>query len=425
MKKAIQLIVVASCLSLVFTACKTEDKTPPAKPDTPEVKSPTKADPKAPADEGTKPSASVGVSKDTILVGQTGPQTGPAALWGAVARGTAVYFAMINEEGGIHGRKLKLLIRDDSYQPTKTKAAVMELAEKEQVFAFVGGVGTGTGMAVKGYLQDKKIPWIGPGSGSSQWASTPGRYLFSVYPTYETEARALVRYLVNDEKKKRIGFFYQNDDFGKEGLHAARDELKKLGLEMVVDVSAEMTDADLSSHVLKLKQAKPDAVIMFVLPKHAAIALGTAAKLKFKPQWASASPLSDAPLMHKITKGLWNGVVFSNFIELPDSDHPQVIKYKAAYEKFGKEANDKEQFGIFFLAGFMFAEPFVQALKNAGPDLNREKLVSELEKLNKWSGGIGHQITYGPQERQGQKAVFLAKCVDGKAKKISDWITVE
>ena len=193
MKKAIQLIVVASCLALALAGCKTEDTTPPAKPDAPDVKSPDKAAPDEPGPDVAKTTAtasSVGVSKDTILVGQTGPQTGPAALWGAVARGTATYFAMINEEGGIHGRKLKLLIRDDAYQPTKTKAAVMELAEKERVFAFVGGVGTGTGMAVKGYLSDKKIPWIGPGSGSSHWAAKPGRYLFSVYPTYETEARA-------------------------------------------------------------------------------------------------------------------------------------------------------------------------------------------------------------------------------------------
>jgi ABC-type branched-subunit amino acid transport system substrate-binding protein len=251
----------------------------PPKEEKPEEPAETAEKPaEAPAEA---PAANIGVTKDTITVGQWGPQTGPAALWGAVARGTAAYFEMINEEGGIHGRKLKLLIRDDSYQAPKTKAAVMELVEKENVFAFVGGVGTGPGMAVKDYLLEKKVPWIGPGSGSSKWTATPNRYLFSLYPQYDVETA----------KKNRIAFFYQNDDFGKEGLEAAKAELKARGLKLAAEVSVEMTDADLKSHILKLKQAKPQAVIMYVLPKHGAIALGTAAKMKFKPMWASSSVL--------------------------------------------------------------------------------------------------------------------------------------
>jgi ABC-type branched-subunit amino acid transport system substrate-binding protein len=386
----------------------------------------------APAETAEKPAeapaeapAAVGVTKDTITVGQWGPLTGPAALWGAVARGTAAYFEMINEAGGIHGRKLKLLIRDDSYQAPKTKTAVMELVEKENVFAFVGGVGTGPGMAVKDYLLDKKVPWIGPASGSSKWSEEGNRYLFSLYPQYDVEAKALVRYLIGTAKKNRIAFLYQNDDFGQEGLEAAKAELKAKGLKLAAEVSVEMTDADLKSHILKLKQAKPQAVIMFVMPKHGAIALGTAAKMKFKPLWASASVLSDAPLMHKITKGLWDGVVFTSILELPDSDHPKVKEYKAAYEKYGLKANAKEQWGVFFMAGFLFAEPFVEAVKRAGPELDREKLVKALESLNKWDDGVGHNITFGPEERQGQKAVFIAKCEKGKAVKLTDWIEVE
>jgi branched-chain amino acid transport system substrate-binding protein len=381
--------------------------------------------PAAPAEPTEADASKTGVTDDTILVGQWSPQTGPAALWGAVARGTAAYFEMINAEGGIHGRKLKLLIRDDSYQAPKTKAAVMELAEKEGVFAFVGGVGTGPGMAVKDYLKEKKIPWIGPASGSSKWTEEFNRYLFSLYPTYTDEAKALVRYLLDTAKKGKIAMLYQNDDYGKEGLEAAKAELEKHGKKLLAEVSVEMTDADLKSHVLKLKQAKPQAVLLFVLPKHAAIAVGTAAKLKFKPLWVSTSTLSDVPLMYKITKGLWEGVVFDTFLELPDSDHPRVKKYREAYEKYGLKANAKEQWGLFFMAGFLFAEPFVEAVKIAGPDLDREKLVEALESLDKWDDGIGHNITFGPKRRQGQKAVFLATCKKGKAVKLTDWIEIE
>ncbi|MDQ7053139.1 MAG: ABC transporter substrate-binding protein [candidate division KSB1 bacterium] len=107
-----------------------------------------------------------GVTDTEIVIGQWGPQTGPAALWGAVARGTAAYFKMINEEeGGIHGRKIRYIYRDDAYQPAKTKAVVKEMVENEGVFAFVGGVGTAPGMAVKDYLVQNKVPWVGTGFG--------------------------------------------------------------------------------------------------------------------------------------------------------------------------------------------------------------------------------------------------------------------
>ena len=398
--------------SVWLSNCKKETEAPEGQP------------PSNQSQETADLAAETGLTNDTIVVGQWGPQTGPAALWGAVARGTQTYFEMLNQEGGIHGRKLKLLIRDDAYQPPRTKSAVMELVEKEGVFAFVGGVGTGPGMAVKDYLAEKKTPWIGPASGSSQWAKKFSRYLFSLYPTYETEARALVAYLLETAKKKNLAFIYQNDDYGKEGLEGARAEMKKHGKELVTEISVEIADQDLSSHVLKLKEANPDCVVLWLLPKHAAITLGTAAKLNFKPLWASSSTLSDASLMHKITKGLWDGVIFTSFLELPDSDHPRVKKYRQAYEKYGKEANPQEEWGVFFMAGFLFAEPFIEALNRAGPELNREKLISSLESLKNWDDGIGHNITFGPNQRQGQKSVFVAKCENGKAVKVTDWITV-
>lgn len=366
-----------------------------------------------------------GVTDEFILIGQWGPQTGPAALWGAVARGTQAYFEMINAQGGIHGRKLKLLIRDDAYQPPRTKAAVMELVEKKGVFAFVGGVGTGPGMAVKDYLAEKKIPWIGPASGSSNWAKKPGRYLFSLYPTYEIEATILTRHLLDQAGVERIAFLYQNDDYGKEGLFAARAELEKRGLSLVSEISIEVSDQDLNSHVLKLKTAKPDAVIMWVLPKHGAITLTAAAKLNFHPLWASTSALADAPLMHRISKGLWEGVIFNSFGELPDSDHPLMLKYRHAYETYGLKNNPSEEWGTFFLGGILFAEPLVEAIKRAGPDLDREKLVDALETLDHWNGGTGHDITFGPGQRQGQRSIFICRCVDGKAVRITDWITME
>jgi len=283
-----------------------------------------------------------------------GAQTGPAALWGAVARGSGLLFEMINAEGGIHGRKINYFLRDDAYMPARTKAIAKELVEDKKVFGFVGGVGTAPGMAVKGYLNDLGVPWVSPSTGSTRWAYPPTKYLFAVYPLYCDEAAILTHYAVEKMGKKRIAVFYQNDDFGKEGLYAVGMTLQKLGLKPVAAVSVEPLDTDLSSHCMKLKAAKADAVLMWVLPKHGAIMLGTAAKMGFRPQWITSSVLSDAPIMYKISKGLFKGVVLASFGELPDSTMPLMRKYKKAQEKFAP----KERWGIFLPQGSFLPSPW-------------------------------------------------------------------
>jgi ABC-type branched-subunit amino acid transport system substrate-binding protein len=373
--------------------------------------------------------AEVGVTDTEIKIGQWGPQTGPAALWGAVARGTDCYFKMINEEGGINGRKLKLFIRDDAYQPPKTKEAVKELVEKEGVFAFVGGVGTAPGMAVMDYLIEHKIPWLGMATGSEHWAHPPKKYVFATYPNYEDEAALLVKYAVENLKKKKIAFFYQNDEYGKGGLRGAQEMLGKMNLKLVTEIPVEVQDTDLVSHAMKLKASGAEAVVLWVLPKHAAIILGTSAKLGFTPQWMASSTLSDVPLMYDITKGLYKGIIYTSFAELPDSKLPLMEKYRQAWKKFAPH----ERWGVFFYAGIGLVEPMIEAIKRCGRDLTREKVVAQLEAMKNFQGVMG-KVSFGPKKHQGQRAIFLAQCEDmtiekdgkpmkiGIGKKISDWI---
>jgi ABC-type branched-subunit amino acid transport system substrate-binding protein len=326
---------------------------------------------------------------------------------------------MINADGGIHGRKIKYFLRDDGYMPPRTKAIAKELVDDKEVFAFAGGVGTATGMAVKKYLHKKKVPWVGPASGSSHWAFPPTKYLFADYPIYCDEVTILINYAVKTMGKKRIAFFYQNDDFGKEGLIGAQMALEKHGMKLVAAVSVEPLDTDLSSHCMKLKSANPDCVIMFLLPKHGAIILGTAAKMGFRPQWISASVLSDMPIMYKISKGLFKDVVLTSFGEVPDSPHPLMKKYKEAHDRFAP----KDRWGIFFYAGFLFVEPMVEGLKRCGRDLTADNFVKAMETLKDFQG-IGPKITYGPNQRQGSRSFFLAKCTEGgKLVRISEWMT--
>jgi ABC-type branched-subunit amino acid transport system substrate-binding protein len=304
--------------------------------------------------------------------------------------------------------------------PPKTKAIVKELVEDKGVFGFASGVGTATGMAVKKYLHNKKIPWVGPASGSSHWAHPPSRYLFSVFPLYCDEGAILVDYAVRHLGKKRVAFIYQNDDFGKEGIYGIEWALKKHGLRLVEKVPVELLDSDLSSHCVKLKSAKPDCVIMFLAPKHGAIILQTAAKMGLKTQWMSSSVLTDTDIMYKISKGLFRGVIFTTFAELPAtySEHPLMQKYKKAQEAFAP----KERWGPFFYAGFYFVEPMVEALKRCGRDVTVEKFVDAMEGLKDFQG-IGPRISFGPKQRQGIRACFLARCLErGNIERLSDWM---
>ncbi len=374
--------------------------------------------------------AEEGVTDTEIHIGQWGPQTGPAAAWGAVARGTDAYFKMINDQGGINGRKLVYHMFDDAYNPAKTKAGVKELQEGTGIFCWVSGVGTATGLAVKEYLMERKIPWIGPAAGSLHWIDPPQKYLFGVYPLYEIEAKALVKYAVGDLKKKRVAIVYQNDDYGKNGVQGAKEQLAESGLELVAEIPVEVKDTDMKPHVMKLRQAEPDAVLLWVAPTHAVRVVGTAKAMQLEPQWLSTSTCSDFPLMMNISKGLWKGVVAATFAEVPDSDDPLLATYKK--EAFEKHAAKDERWGLFYYAGIALVEPVVEAIKRCGKDLTREKLVAELENLKDFKGLSG-TVSYKPFDpadpygsRQGVKAVFLVECLeDGKAKKLTDWMFVD
>jgi len=362
-----------------------------------------------------------GVTDTEILVGQWGPQTGPAAPWGAVARGTDLLFKIINEEGGIHGRKIKYFLRDDSYQPAKTKAIAKELVEQIGVFAVAAGVGVATGMTARDYLMENKVIWVGPATGVYEWIHPIQKYLFAVYPLYDDEAFNLTGYLYEKLGFKKIAMFYQNDDYGKQGMMGVERYLLRKKINLVAKVSAEVTDRDLSTHALKLKNSGAEAVIMWTNPTGAALILTEAAKIGFKPQWATSNTLSDSALMMLITKGLWGGMINSFFGELPDSNHPLMVKYREWHKKLAPQ----ERWGVFYYAGILFAEPFVEGLRRTGRNLTPDTFVKAMETIKDFQG-IGPPLTYtNPMDRQGGKHVFYGKVKpDGNIERLTDWIRI-
>jgi len=358
-----------------------------------------------------------GVTDTEVVIGQWGPQTGPAALWGSVGRATGVYFELINSEGGVHGRKIKYYLRDDAYQPAKTKAIAKELVENIGIFAVAGGVGTSTGMAVREYLTENKVPWISPATGSSHWTKPFNKYIFSTFPQYYQEAYVQTQYAVEKMGKKKIAFFYQNDDYVKEGLDGAKKYMEDKGLKLAAEIPVEVTDTDLKSHALKLKQAEAEVVIIWVLPKHGAMILGVCKAIGYSPQFMAASTLSDPDLMFNVTKGLWKDVMYGNFLNMAS---PLVKKYQDAQKKW---APDEKYTGLFYLAGFYFAEPLVKGLQLAGKDLTPDTFVKAMESIKNWNDWLGYDCTFTDKDHQGVKSVYLEKCGEnGQRIKVSDWL---
>ena len=353
----------------------------------------------------TQAAQPAGFDDNEIRIGQWGPQTGPAAPWGSVARGSKLLFDVVNEEGGINGRKIKYFIRDDMYNPAQTVGVVKELVERQGVFAFVGGVSAAGGLAVKDYLAQKKVIWVGPATSVREYVFPVQPYLFSVYPLYEDEASVLTKYIVETLKIKKIGILYQNDTYGKNGLEGCKQRLATYKMSFVAEIPIEPTEKDLGSQILRLKSSGAEAVLMYVNPTTAVICLKTAANVGFKPQWVSSNTLSDYPLMFKISGGLWEGVITGNFGEVPDSKNPLMVKYREAAKKLAPE----ERWGTFYSAGILFADPIVEALKKAGRNISTEAVMKALNSIRNYQT-IGPKINWTEKQHQGSDSVQIQKC---------------
>ncbi len=367
----------------------------------------------APAAFAGKP----GFDDKEIRIAAWGPQTGPAAAWGNVARGPNVMAAIVNAEGGIHGRNLKHFVRDDMYNPAQTKLVVKELVEQQGIFSFVAGTGAAGGMAVKDYLRENKVIWVGPATTINEYVFPVNPYLYTIMPLYEDEASILTKYVVEKLKIKKIGVLYQNDPYGKDGLKGVQQRLNKLKIKAVAEIPVEPTEQDLASQMQKFKSLGAEAVIIWGAPKTAVIALKTSKSIGFSPQWVSSMTLSDYDLMFKISGGLWEGVITGAFTLPPDSNNPLMVKYREAAKKYTPE----ERWGVFFHAGILFTEPLIYALKKVGKNLSTEACLKELDKIKDFQG-TGGKITYTPTRHQGTDSIMIWKCgPNGSYVPVQDW----
>ncbi len=368
--------------------------------------------------------AEEGITDTEIHIAQFGPLSGPAKLWANPLYGTELVINMVNEEGGIHGRKIVYHPLDDSFNPAKTKSAVKKMQEKEHIFAWVGGIGTSTGRAVRKYLTKRNIPWIGPFSGSETWVTPPSRNIFALYPHYTLEANLLCRHAVNKMKKERVAIVYLNDDFGKSGLKGAIEGLAEYNQKLVKAIPIDRNTSDMKSIALQLRQAKADTVLLWIIPFHSMRIIMVSKKMKFSPQWMAGSMLSDFDNMYMLSKGLLEDMITANYARL--DNQPLIEKYKKAHARLGKK---DLKWGTFYHSGIFFGEVLVEGLRRCGPNLTRENLIKAIEGIRGFEG-MGSKVNFkpfnpkDPSSRQGLNTVYLQQCMKGgKSKVISDWLT--
>lgn len=399
----LMVLVAAACAP---AATPTPTATPPPAPPSPTPVPPTATPTPAPKVPG--------VTADTIRLGMICALSGPVSTIGKpLARGIEAYFKWINDQGGIHGRKIQFIVEDDQYNPANAVAAAKKLVEQDEVFAIVRPLGTATTAAILDYTIEKGVPVVGVASGSSLWSKPFKKTVFGIQPTYELEGRLMAKYAVEELKAQRIAVFYQNDAFGKEGADSFVAALKARGIEPVAMVPYEVTEQNFSAHALKLQQANPDLVFVYAIQVPAASLLKEAQKLGFRPKWLMTYVLAD-PILLALAGEAAEGAYAGAWLVDPENA-PEAAKYREVLTKYFPD----EKPGGYSISSYAVAEIVVEALKRAGPDLTREKFIAALESLKNFTTGLTPPFSYSETEHQGIKQIAIVQVQKGK------WVPVK
>jgi branched-chain amino acid transport system substrate-binding protein len=364
---------------------------------------------------------SEGVTDDNIRVGMIVDLTGPLAFIGQeINAGAELYFQHVNEQGGVHGRKIELIVEDDGYQPPRTVAAYRKLVDVDGVFCLLGNIGTANTVAIMPMLDDEGIPLLGPNSFSSALYTPAHRYVFTIPVSYPAQSWLMAQRIAEspDAAEARLGVVYQDDDFGLDGLQGLREAAAHYGLTIVAEEAYQRGATDFSSIVLNLRRADPTHVILWTILRETAAVLQEAHELGWKPQFFGNNTAADDRLVGLAAEALTdeNALFVTNW----DPSNPKMNTY---LELLRTQAPDREP-GYYHAAGFTEAHVLVEGLERAGRDLNREKLVEAEETFDGWDdNAFGMPFTYGPGLRGGLdiKMFFARPDVEqGKMVRVTD-----
>lgn len=344
-----------------------------------------------------------GVTESEILLGQSCALEGPGkALGTGMKAGLHAAFAEMNEKGGINGRKIKLISLDDGYEPEKTIANTHTLIEKEKVFLLIGEVGTPTSLAAVPIAEKASVPFFAPFTGAEFLRNPFKKYVVNIRASYNQEMEALAAYLVDKKNFTRIACFYQNDGYGRAGLSGMIKALKKRDMELAAEGTYERNTVAVKSGLLKVRRAKPEAVVMVGAYKPCAQFIKLAKKAGMKDTvYCNISFVGTKALAEELGEA-GEGCIISQVVVFPENKEiPLVNEFHKAMAEYQPDATA----GFVSLEGYLAGKVFAEIAEKT-PDLTRENFLKTLETISTLDMN-GMTLGFGPQDHQGMDDVFL------------------
>ncbi|MCW2898348.1 MAG: livK [Streptosporangiaceae bacterium] len=347
---------------------------------------------------GGKGASAPGVTATTVTIGSHQPLTGPAAPgYSANSAASKAYFDYLNANGGIHGRKIVLKVADDVYNPTQTVDVVHRLVLQDKVFAVFNGLGTPTHTKVLDYLNAQRVPDLFVASGCGCW-DQPGKnpYTFGWQPDYTREGKIFGQYIKNRFAGKKVAYFYQNDDFGQDGLKGLAKYVP--ASQVVSRQSYQPGTTDVGAQALAIAQSKADVVVLLTIPTYTALFRLASLKLNYKPQFmvsnVGSDPITLSGLLESFAKRggtslkgspLIQGMISDIYLPAPgDESNSWIRLYKKIHAKYIPNL----PFNGNIVYGMSAAYTFAQALQAAGPAPTRKGLVDALERSKLTGPGL-------------------------------------
>jgi branched-chain amino acid transport system substrate-binding protein len=344
-----------------------------------------------------------GVTADAVVFGQAAALTGPASALGqGMKAGMEAAFAEANAKGGVAGRKLKLISRDDGYEPDKSIAATNALIKDDKVFALIGPVGTPTSAATQPIAMSASVPFIGAFTGAGFLRDAKLGNVINVRASYDEETEAWVQHLTNDLHISKIAIFYQDDAFGRAGLSGFKKAMEKRNLSIVAEGTYERNTVAVKTALLDIKRAEPEAVVMVGAYKPCAEFIRLARKIDFNPVFVNISFVGASALAKELGED-GKGVIVSQVVPFPwDSSIKVVADYQAAMT--AADPNAKPEFVS--LEGYLVGRLAVAALEKVGANPTREGMLKAIKDTGKFDFG-GLTMEFGPGQNQGLHQVFM------------------
>jgi len=319
------------------------------------------------------------------------PYSGPASAYGAVGRAMAAYFKMINEAGGINGRKINFLSNDDAYSPPKSVEQARKLVESDEVLLIFNPVGTPSNVAIQKYLNAKKVPQLFVGSGATRW-NDPKDFPWTIgwQPNYQNEGRIYAKYLLTEKPEAKIAVLYQNDDLGKDYLKGLKDGLGQKASMIVATEGYETSEPTVDSHIVNLKSTGADVFISVALTKVAAQSIRKVAEIGWNPVFILSSIGSSiGTVIQPVGFDKAQGIVSTAYLK--DSSDPQwnddegMKKFYAFLAKYAPDANKADFFVVY---GYGIAQTMARVLQQCGDDLTRENVMKQAANLTNFAPDV-------------------------------------